>query len=151
MTSTIRMLQSDRFLLVSQKPGKTVFFFLPRPLSSCACASPESFSHEIGMNDDEKSRGGACTWLHLFVDVAGQQQSVQGRDSTAEGRILYARCLAPFFPVVMTVPALDRKFVNGNSTANLTASLSTFTSTSQNAFPYPKQLLLLLLLFHTPA
>ena len=57
------------------------------------------FSHEIGINDDERSRGSA--WLLLFV--AGQQQSVQGRD--CEGaNIVYAETFDAIFPVAMTVP-----------------------------------------------
>ena len=71
--------------------------------------STHDFSHEIRINDDERSRGSA--WLLLFV--AGQQQSVQGRD--CEGaNIVYAETFDAIFPVAMTVPALHRKFVNGN-------------------------------------
>ena len=53
-------------------------------ISAFACVavdkSTHDFSHEIGINDDERSRGSA--WLLLFV--AGQQQSVY-RAATAKG------------------------------------------------------------------
>ena len=56
------------------------------PAFACAVdKSTHDFSHEIGINDDERSRG--STWLLLFV--AGHNKAY--RAAIAKGRILYTR------------------------------------------------------------
>ena len=103
--------------------------FIPAYACVAVDKSTHNFAHEIGMNEDEKSRGSA--WLLLFV--AGQQHSIQGL--LRKGRIFYTwKCSTPFFPLswqLRAIPEICERELRNRKKRWITHRMSTHRTATQ--------------------